>query len=152
MDTWNNVVSDAFPLTAMQSAILNQSLRSNDGLYIEQLAVEITGNYDVELNKQAWEAVTRAHPALRTRIYFSGLKQPHQVVFEPSHNDVPWFFSDLNDDTFNIHDYAEKEKNKGFDLENETLFRVNMLRVSDNKWYMLLTVHHVIIDGWSFGF
>ncbi|MCG7497376.1 thioester reductase domain-containing protein [Vibrio sp. Of7-15] len=151
MDTWNNVVSDAFPLTAMQSAILNQSLRSNDGLYIEQLAVEITGSYDVELNKQAWEAVTRAHPALRTRIYFSGLKQPHQVVFKPSHSDVPWSFSDLNDDTFNIHDYAEKEKNKGFDLENETLFRVNMLRVSDNKWYMLLTVHHVIIDGWSFG-
>ncbi len=151
METWNNVVSDAFPLTAMQSAILNQSMQSNDALYIEQLAVEITGNYDVELNKQAWEAVMHAHPALRTRLYFSGLKQPHQVVFKPSNSVVPWSFSDMNDETFNIHDYAEQEKAKGFDLENETLFRVKILRVSGDKLYMLVTMHHVIIDGWSFG-
>ncbi|SON51842.1 condensation domain-containing protein [Vibrio tapetis] len=151
METWNNVVSDAFPLTAMQSAILNQSIQSNDALYIEQLAVEITGSYDVKLNKQAWEAVMHAHSALRTRLYFSGLKKPHQVVFKPSNSVVPWSFSDINDEKFNIHDYAEQEKAKGFDLENAPLFRVNIVRVSSDKLYMLVTVHHVIIDGWSFG-
>ncbi|MEF1253474.1 thioester reductase domain-containing protein [Vibrio sp. M260112] len=151
MELWNSRVSDAFPLTAMQSAILNQSLQSKDVLYIEQLVVEIKGDYHVEYNQQAWQAVVDAHPALRTRLYYSGLNEPHQVVLKPSRHAIPWTFHDFRNAAFDIHQYAEQDKAKGVELENAPLWRVAVFQVADDHYYMLVTVHHLIIDGWSFG-
>lgn len=151
VELWNNWVSDAFPLTAMQSAILNQSLQSKETLYIEQLAVEIMGDYQVELNQQAWQAVADAHPALRTHVYYSGLAEPHQVVFKPAQHTIPWTFHDVRNEVFDLHQYAQQDKAAGFELENAPLWRVGVFQVADDQYYMLVSVHHLIIDGWSFG-
>lgn len=151
MEIWNNCVLDAFPLSAMQSGIFNQSLRSKEVLYVEQLAVEITGDYQIDSNRQAWQVVMDAHPALRTKIYYSGLSEPHQIVFKPDRASVPWCFHDARDERFDIHSYAKRDKMEGFSLENSLLWRVSLIQVAEDRYYMLLTIHHVIIDGWSFG-
>ncbi len=150
MELWNNLVSDAFPLTAMQSAIFNQSLQSKDALYIEQLAVEIKGDYQVELNKKAWQCVVAAHPALRTSVYHSGLKEPHQVVFKPQQQAIPWTYYDKRNEAFDIHQLAREDRGLGLDLENTLLWRTALFHVAEDHYYMLVTIHHLIIDGWSF--
>ncbi|MEL7004572.1 MAG: condensation domain-containing protein, partial [Bacteroidota bacterium] len=44
---------------------------------------------------------------------------------------------------------AEDELNYVFDLENDSLLRANMIKLSDDKHILILTLHHIIADGWS---
>jgi hypothetical protein len=44
-----------------------------------------------------------------------------------------------------FRDYA----GHGFDLEGELLVRMVLVELSDNEHALILTAHHVIIDGWS---
>ncbi|WP_371357132.1 condensation domain-containing protein, partial [Salmonella sp. M206] len=38
-----------------------------------------------------------------------------------------------------------------FNLERGPLIRVGLLRVEDERYILMLTLHHIICDGWSIG-
>src|SRR5690349_5579448 len=43
------------------------------------------------------------------------------------------------------------EAGRGFNLERGPLIRVGLLRVTDARYILMLTLHHIICDGWSIG-
>ncbi len=47
--------------------------------------------------------------------------------------------------------FAEERTNKPFDLEQGPLLRAYLLRSGEQEWVLLLSLHHVISDGWSMG-
>ena len=46
---------------------------------------------------------------------------------------------------------AIDESRRPFDLTRGPLARVSLLRLGDADHAVLLTMHHLITDGWSFG-
>ena len=46
---------------------------------------------------------------------------------------------------------AAEEFRRPFDLAHGPLLRVNLLRLGDKEHILLLTLHHIISDGWSMG-
>ncbi|MFK0090370.1 amino acid adenylation domain-containing protein [Pseudomonas sp. NPDC090755] len=46
---------------------------------------------------------------------------------------------------------VEAESARPFDLEKGPLLRVRLLRLADEHHVLLLTVHHIVADGWSMG-
>ena len=46
---------------------------------------------------------------------------------------------------------AAEEARTGFDLERGPLFRGRLVRTDDEQFVLLLTMHHIISDGWSVG-
>jgi non-ribosomal peptide synthetase component F/thioesterase domain-containing protein len=42
-----------------------------------------------------------------------------------------------------------EEAERGFDLQTGPLIRVGLLRVDHEQYVLLLTIHHIICDGWS---
>src|SRR5205085_11893732 len=46
---------------------------------------------------------------------------------------------------------AEAEARRGFDLEGGGLLRVCLLRLAEQEQLLLVTMHHIVSDGWSMG-
>jgi hypothetical protein len=46
---------------------------------------------------------------------------------------------------------ADAEAAEGFDLRRGPLLRVKLLRLSEDEHMLLLTMHHIVSDGWSMG-
>ncbi|HEV3052756.1 MAG TPA: amino acid adenylation domain-containing protein, partial [Longimicrobium sp.] len=46
---------------------------------------------------------------------------------------------------------AQEDAERPFDLERGPLFRATLVRLSDEEHVLLLTMHHIVSDGWSMG-
>ena len=103
------------------------------------------------------ETLVRRHESLRTT--FSVVdgdvdSDPVQVIHEPS--DCSLDFVDLTGleeeprgrETDRL---IQEESQRPFDLQQGPLFRARLLRLSDEEHILLLTLHHIVSDGWSQG-
>jgi len=120
------------------------------------------GEFDVPAFQRAVQKVSERHESLRTTfIEIDG--EPRQKIHqemvmmktsEVSKTSEVCQKSGVGDqfyDLSSVISYAKEESQRPFDLENGPLFRVNILKISENRHIVLLNIHHIIFDGWSFG-
>jgi amino acid adenylation domain-containing protein len=97
------------------------------------------------------DEICRRHDILRTTFHIRG-EQPVQVVSPPQASDLPVI--DLSalpasTRTAEAMRLATEEAALPFDLANGPLFRAKLIRLDPEKRALLLTMHHIISDGWS---
>ncbi|MEU8376613.1 non-ribosomal peptide synthase/polyketide synthase [Micromonospora sp. NPDC048894] len=131
-------VADVLPLAPIQQGLLFHS--SYDGgtrdPYLIQIVLHVAGLIDAARLRAACSSLLDRHPVLRTGFVSTGLPEPAQVVHESAA--LPW--SEITDlDAFLDHDRAER-----FDLANPPLIRVGLAERA-----IVLTLHHLVADGWS---
>jgi len=142
-------IEDIYPLSPMQEGMLFHSLfAENGGDYVNQVRVSIDG-LDVERLRRAWQAAIDRHEVLRASfISFSG--RSLQVIRKRL--EVPFAILDwrghatLEDQ---LDDWARADQRKGFDMARDPLLRVAVIRTGDNSHCLVLTMHHILVDGWS---
>ena len=145
-------VEDVYPLTPTQSGMLFHSL-DEPGVYVSHFAIEVTGVDDPDVLARAWQATVDRTPVLRTSVLWEDLPEPLQVV----HRDVraPIEHHDLRD----LSDTARADRarelwdrclRQEFDLATAPLLRLDLLRLDDSTVEVLLSSHHLLLDGWSF--
>ncbi|WP_148051347.1 condensation domain-containing protein, partial [Pseudomonas chlororaphis] len=44
---------------------------------------------------------------------------------------------------------AEQERQRGFDLAAAPLLRLTLVRIDDQRYHLIYTNHHILMDGWS---
>ncbi len=116
-------------------------------------ALKITGALDPRTLKQAITEIATRHDVLRTRIVFES-GRPLQAVDAPL--DSVFNLVDLRE-TSNEERIAaaraliEREVNRRFDLLSGPLFCFTLAQFDDADQLLILSVHHVIFDGWSLG-
>lgn len=116
-------------------------------------ALQIQGTLCLEALQQALDEIVRRHEVLRSVFVQEGkyIRQRVTPVLK-----VPCPFTDLNDlpddlrqtETQCLH---EQELQRTFDLAGGPLLRVNLIRLTENRYLLLFTLHHIISDGWSIG-
>ncbi|MFI1993773.1 non-ribosomal peptide synthase/polyketide synthase [Actinoplanes sp. NPDC020271] len=131
-------VADVLPLAPIQQGLLFHS--SYDGgtrdPYLIQIVLHVAGPIDAARLRAACSSLLDRHAVLRTGFVSTGLPEPAQVVHETA--SLPWReITDL--DAFLDHDRAER-----FDLANPPLIRVALAERA-----IVLTLHHLVADGWS---
>ena len=143
-----------FPTTIAQQGFwfLDQSDPGNPAYNIA-VRFRLSGPLDRESFQRAVDAMIGRHEILRTRIVESD-GAPAQVV--ASHLHLPVGFQDISglpSDQRAPHSdlLASREASARFDLEKGPLLRVNLLRLGENEHILLVTIHHIIADGWSIG-
>ncbi|MFF2545304.1 condensation domain-containing protein [Kitasatospora sp. NPDC058063] len=99
----------------------------------------------------ALTAVTERHESLRTRFVDTELGGLQQVL-PNTPLDVP--VEDLRGLAPAERDAAlaaalEAEVGRPFDLTAPPLLRARLLRPAAQEWVLLLTIHHIALDGWS---
>ena len=123
------------------------------GLYVECMAHQgelcynlpilftLDGALDGERLRHAIETAVANHPTLFTRIGLTPDGEPVQTVDDSETFTLA--LEDTNDINTEKATFAQP-----FDLCNERLFRMRLLRDSEH-YYLLLDIHHIIYDGTS---
>src|SRR5712692_437081 len=121
-------------------------------LYHTPTAVRLTGTLDLAALTKALKAIVARHDALRT-IFKTIDGMPTQIV-EDFLLDVPLIDlsespeSDREGEALRI---LRHEARRPFDLSQGPLIRSIVLRLREQEHILLVTMHHIVTDGWSIG-
>jgi amino acid adenylation domain-containing protein len=140
------------PLSYMQQGLwfLDQ-LEGQNATYNLPLVIRLIGSLNYNYLHKAIAATIERHEALRTRlITVEGIGQ--QEILPAAAIDLNLI--DLREFTLDERDLrviqlAKEEARLSFDLTQGPLIRAKLLHVEDNRHVLLLTVHHIVADGWS---
>jgi hypothetical protein len=141
--------SQPLPLSfAQQRLWLLSRMMGPNAVYNIPLALVLRGKLNEAALLQSLAAIVRRHEALRTR-FVDVQGQAVQVIDSPTESCV--VVEDIeSEEALQARCLAEREH--CFDLSNEPLFRLRLLRTRfDAQWVLLATLHHIIADGWSLG-
>lgn len=120
-------------------------------IYILPIAVSLQGPLNLCSLQQSLSEIARRHEMLRTRFVLLG-EGPAQIIDPPAIIDMPLVdLMALSEDEQQIQAgyLSGEEAERPFDLVNGPLWRARLLRLSANKHILLLSLHHLICDGWS---
>jgi len=138
------ITNDAhtFPLTSAQQEmwLAAQLSEGAAAAYNESVTLHFRGQLDVLALQTALNALVARHEALRITIAANGLSQR---VHEPAPVELP-----VTDEPLSR---IEVESSAPFDLARGPLFRAVLLRLAPDHHALVLTIHHIVADGWSFG-
>ncbi|MEO3810977.1 amino acid adenylation domain-containing protein [Sphaerisporangium sp. B11E5] len=146
-------LTDVYPLSPVQQGILFHALQAPEGsgVYLAQGLYEYTGPLDPDTLRAAWDGVVARHPALRTGLVWEGVAEPVQVVHDRAA--VPFEFHDWSgtggDPRARLRELLEADRDRGFDLARPPLMRVTLVARGEDRYWLVLTFHHVCTDGWS---
>ncbi|WP_231985700.1 condensation domain-containing protein, partial [Mycobacterium sp. E3247] len=142
-------IADVLPLTPVQQGLLfhANTMRDAGDLYAGQLDISITGPLDPDRLRDAVHAVVRRHPNLVAR-FFDQFDEPVQVVVaEP---EPAWQYLELAADVdAHVERLCAAERAAVCDLVNQSPFRVALIRTAADRHRLVLTNHHIVLDGWS---
>ena len=116
-------------------------------------AVRLKGALDADALARALGEIVRRHESLRTTFAVRD-GQPVQVIAPVGRVTMP--VVDLTDRPGPAREpearrLAAEEARTGFDLTRGPLLRARLLRLDEREHILLLTMHHIISDGWSIG-
>ena len=146
-------IEDIYELSPMQRGMLFHTLYApHSGVYIEQALYSFSGPLDVRVLLETWQHVVAQHPTLRTAFLWEELDEPMQVVYQQIQ--VPWVQHDWRTLSSNaryrqLDDLLAIDRRRGFDLAEPPLLRLTLIQVADDISFLLLTHHHLLLDGWS---
>jgi amino acid adenylation domain-containing protein/FkbH-like protein len=125
--------------------------RPNDP-YVIQSQYELEGFVDSDRLKAAFDVLVDRHDSLRTLFMHQKTPDPVQIVL--SKRETPFEFHNLSgqaDPEVLIGEYISSDIKKGFDLSKDPLIRLALFQIGDESFSLVMTLHHIILDGWSSG-
>src|SRR5262249_54458795 len=100
----------------------------------------------------AWQEVVNRHTILRTLFVWQGLPQPLQVVCK--HVELPcklhdWRSLSAQEQQHRLDTLRVTQELTSVDLGRAPLLRLTLACLGEQTYYFHLSLHHLIIDGWS---
>lgn len=147
-------VSDFYPTSHAQKRLWLQYAAKG-----ETAAYHISGAiiYEVAINVTAFEkafhTLIERHEALRTTFHMVE-GEIMQKIHEPQASGVSMEFIDLVSNPFQngvLEKMMQEETTIKFDLKNGPLVKGKLIRNERRRFVFLLTMHHIVSDGWSVG-
>ncbi|PHM72994.1 non-ribosomal peptide synthetase [Xenorhabdus sp. KJ12.1] len=117
-------------------------------------ALRLTGRLHHQALCSALDNLVARHEGLRTR-FVSNENQPYQHIdaadigFDLSSHDLRLL--DTDEKNQRVAEIAEREAQMPFDFACGPLIRGQLLQLADEEHILLITLHHIITDGWSIG-
>ncbi|MGW5400938.1 condensation domain-containing protein [Streptomyces sp. NPDC003952] len=140
---WSNSLSPAEERFWMAYTFEDQS-----SAYHIPITFRLSGRLDVPALNEALRTVTARHEILRTRYELLPAGELTAVVDGPGACTFEVVDADPDED---VRETLVRATEKPFDLATGPLLRPLLLRVSDDEYFLHITVHHIVTDGWSIG-
>ncbi len=134
----------------MQSGLFFHATSGDADVYRYQVELEIQGPLDAALLRRCADALLERHTALRTGYLAEETDEPVGVVLDGV--SVPWQEVDLTDvpePASRLRGLAVGERTRPLPLDDPPLLRMLLVRVAPGRSVLVLTVHHIVLDGWS---
>ena len=145
---------DVLPLSPLQEGLSFHALYDTQGpdLYTVQVVLGLEGPLDSHGLRVAAEALLERHANLRASFVHEGLSQPVQVIL--SEAALPWRIIDLcaleaTAQEEHLARLLVQERALRFELGCAPLLRFSLIRLASDQHRLLLSNHHLLMDGWS---
>jgi glycopeptidolipid biosynthesis protein len=150
-------IADILPLTPVQEGLLFHSTfargrkdaRAAD-VYAVQLDLTVSGVLDQDRLRDALQTVVGRHPNLAAR-FCEQFGAPVQVI--PADPVMAWRYLDLREDDRQPDQEIERlcaaERAAVCQLIDRPTFRAALIRTTGSEHRFVMTLHHIVIDGWS---
>ena len=138
------------PLSAPQQRLwLLDKIEPGNPAYHVPSIIEVNGGLDFAVLEQAFQQLIQRHEVLRAR-FLEDKEGPYQV------------FSDYESATLIMADFSQLDEQqarkkvagivtKPFDLEQGGLVRGHICKLDEDRFVLIVVLHHIITDGWSNG-
>ena len=138
---------------AQQRLWFLDQLQPGNPAYNIPAAVRLKGALNVAVLEQTFQEIIKRHEALRTT--FNSVEgRPAQVIISSFNFTLPIVnlreLSQAEREAEAMR-LAAEETRQPFDLTKWPLLRVTLLHLDETEYLLLLTVHHIVADGWSMG-
>ena len=127
-------------------------LEPNRSAYNMLAAYRLTGQIEVTALEQSLGEIVQHHEVLRTT-FTSVDGQPSQVIG----SDIALTLPVTNllklpeaEREIEAQRLVTEEAQQPFSLATGSLFRIKLLRLTEAEYVLLLNIHHIVFDGWSF--
>ncbi|WP_316976893.1 amino acid adenylation domain-containing protein [Shumkonia mesophila] len=143
-------VEAIYPLRPVQQGMLFHELSSPGASpYFRQMCFRLSGKIDPTLCEATWNRLMARHCLLRSVFDYETAAQPIQIVLK--HQDVEFGYLDVAgpDATARVLAWREADAKRGFHLRRERLMRVQLFRLADDRFEMVWSHPHILLDGWS---
>ncbi|MGM9979362.1 MAG: amino acid adenylation domain-containing protein [Clostridium sp.] len=143
-------VESIYDLTPMQEGMLFHKLldEKSTGYFVQEI-VRFNGEINSERIKEAINLVAKKYDVLRTSIMYNNISKPRQVIIKNREIEVIEIaLLNSDDESKEIEKICKNDINRGFDLENDSLLRVTIIKGNNNKNKLIMSFHHIIMDGW----
>ena len=140
-------VEKIYKLTPLQEGILfHKLLRDDSSEYILQSSIKFEGELNIEIIRNSLSLLSYKHEVLRTAFITTEKGKPLQVIMGDRKIELIELYSN---DVSELESFMENDISRGFDIKNDSLFRVSIIcNVRKKESVILWTMHHIITDGW----
>ena len=148
----NQVVEleDVLPLSPMQEGMLYHHLvEEGEGLYLIQVHCRLDGEIDLAAFRKAWQLAVQRRDSLRASIHQGEDGAYRQLIHrtaEPTWIEQDW--RDRDEETA-LATYLTEDRARGVALAQAPLMRLGLHRTANTQWRFVVSVHHLVLDGWS---
>ncbi|MEU9304038.1 amino acid adenylation domain-containing protein, partial [Streptomyces sp. NPDC048269] len=147
-------LEDILPLSPLQQGLLFHAVydeKASD-VYTVQLAFTIEGPLKSEAMRAAAATLLRRHSNLRAGFLYEKVDTPVQVI--PHEVALPWHEADLSgfagdDQQDALRNWLADDLARRFDLRRPPLIRFALITLAPERHVLVLTNHHILLDGWS---
>ncbi|MBT7409228.1 MAG: amino acid adenylation domain-containing protein, partial [Methylococcales bacterium] len=143
---------DAFDLSYAQERLwFIDQFSPQDSTYNMVAAVHLQGKLRVELLERAINKIIERHESLRTN--FSTIDdEPVQEInpYQTLRIEISFLNTIKKENRWQaMLKKVNEEIQHGFDLENDSLFRLKLFCLNRKSHVLIINMHHIISDGWS---
>jgi amino acid adenylation domain-containing protein len=132
---------------AQQRLWFLDQLEPNSNFYNLGGALRLEGTLNLTALEQSLKEIINRHEALRTN--FMTIDGQATQIIHPATN---WQLSIIDcQHLTNTHSLEIAEAEKPFNLAQDCLFRATLFVRSPLEYHLLVTMHHIVSDGWSIG-
>ncbi len=145
---------ERLPLSSAQQRlwILDQ-IDPGNSVYNVTLLLRMVGHLDIEALARVLTEIVRRHETLRT-VFVSDDDGPYQKILPSTPlSIVVHDVSALNEEERDkaASTLADADARKPFDLVHGPILRPSLVRTAEDNHLLILSAHHIAVDGWSFG-
>ncbi|KNE75166.1 non-ribosomal peptide synthetase (plasmid) [Candidatus Burkholderia crenata] len=147
-------IETTYPLSPLQKGFLfhaGYDLAHADN-YIAQLFLDFDGEVDAGLMRAAADTLIRRHANLRAGFVHPGGREPVQVILREvaaCWKEHDWRTEPLVRAAELQSAWHAEDRQRRFDLSQPPLLRFGWLRLPEERTQLVLTYHHILLDGWS---
>ncbi|QWF84114.1 non-ribosomal peptide synthetase [Amycolatopsis sp. CA-230715] len=147
-------LEDVVPLTPLQEGMFFHAAYDDDGVdvYQAQCVLALEGGLEPEVLRTAAASLVRRYPVLRSGFRVRKTGEPIQVIYR----EVPldWSEVDLSglgaeERDAELGELLTADWAKRFDLGRPPLLRFTLVKIAAGEHRLVLTNHHILVDGWS---
>ncbi|HKX28592.1 MAG TPA: amino acid adenylation domain-containing protein [Blastocatellia bacterium] len=146
-------LEDLYGLSPLQKAMLFHTLSGlNSQALLIQLSCTLRGELDLPAFKQAWQRLVERHAILRTGFEQQELEHPVQMVRRNAKLPIEildWRSIPEPRQASEFESLLAADREREFDLSNPPLMRLRLVRVAEDRYRLIWSHHHLLLDGWS---